>query len=113
MQCLQSCTPNNSPAKQEGRLWTPSVHWHFRQKLIQTKFSADTYLFHPHFHGNRHCIGKTKQELLTQCTLPKTEPMQTSQRKLMPVLSLLFHRELLRQFSTSLYHSNLGMKTED
>lgn len=27
---------------------------------IQTKFSADTYLFHPHFHGNRHCIGQDK-----------------------------------------------------
>lgn len=114
MQCLQNCTSNNSPTKQgqEGRLWTSSVHWHFRQKLIQTKFSTDTSPS-PISMGTDTALAKTKQELLTQHTLPKTEPMQTSERKLMPVLSLLFHTELLRQSSTSLYHANLGIKTED
>lgn len=60
---LKGSESNNSLVKQgqEGRLWTPSAHWHFRQeKLIQTKFCADTCHFHPHFHGNRHCIGQDK-----------------------------------------------------
>lgn len=63
--------------------------------------------------GTDTALAKTKQELLTQCTLPKMEPMQTSKRKLMPVLSLLFHIQLLRQSSASLYHSNPGAKAED
>lgn len=63
--------------------------------------------------GTDTALAKTKQELLTQHMLPKAEPMQTSERKLMPVLSLLFHTELLRQSSTSLYHLNLEIKTED
>lgn len=63
--------------------------------------------------GTDTALAKTKQELLTQHALPKPEPMQTSERKLMPVLSLLFHTELLRQSSTSLHYSSLGMKAED
>lgn len=62
--------------------------------------------------GTDTALAKTKQELLTQHTLPKMEPMQTSERKLMPVLSLLFHTELLRQ-SSALYQSNPGAKAED
>jgi len=63
--------------------------------------------------GTDAALAKTKQELLTRHTLPKAEPMQTSQRKLMPGLSLLFHTQLLRQSSASLCHSNLGAKAED
>lgn len=101
-----------SKQAQEGRLWTSSVHWHSRQKLIQTKLSTDTSPS-PISMGTDTALAKTKQELLTQHTLPKTEPMQTSERKLIPVLSLLFHTELLGQSSTFPYHSNLGIKTED
>lgn len=63
--------------------------------------------------GTDTTLAKTKQELLTQRMLPKVEPMQTSKRKLMPVLSLLFHTQLLRPSSASLYHSNLDAKAED
>lgn len=48
--------------------------------------------------GTDTALAKTKQELLTQNILPKMEPMQTSKRKLMPVLHLLFHTQLLRQY---------------
>lgn len=54
---------SNNPAKQgqEGKLWIPPAHWHVSQeKLIQTKFSAGTCHFHPHFHGNRHYAGQDK-----------------------------------------------------
>lgn len=54
--------------------------------------------------GTDTASAKTKQELLTQHTLPKMEPMQTSKRKLMPVL--LFHTELFRPSSASLHQSN-------
>lgn len=83
---------------------------HFRQKLIQTKFSAD--LSHPHFHGNRHCTGQDKTRTTNPVHIAK-DRANANERKLMPVLSLLFHTELLRQSSTSIYHSNLGIKTKD
>lgn len=52
--------------------------------------------------GTDTAPAKTKQEPLTQHTLPKMEPMQTSKRKLIPVLSLLFHTQLLRRCCTQL-----------
>lgn len=39
---------------------TPPAHRHSAQKLIPTKFSADTCHFHPYFHGNRHGTGQDK-----------------------------------------------------
>lgn len=53
-------------------------------------------------------LAKTKQELLTRRMLPKVEPMQTSKRKLMPVLSLLFHTQTIFCFSLPLKPGHKG-----
>lgn len=97
--CLESSEQNNASAMQEGRLQAPKAQWHLsQQKVMQTKLSTDTYHCHPCFPGNRHCVGQDKARTFNPEHIAKMEPMQTSKRKLMPVLHLVFHTQLLRQY---------------